>query len=69
VKLAVYNTLGPLVAMLVECHVEAEYHEVTFSAKGGFASGEHAPQLAKGVYFYQIQAGNLNQERKLLLLR
>jgi hypothetical protein len=59
VTLAVYNTLGQLVARLVNGDIEAGSHEVTFDAKG----------LASGVYFYCIQAGDFVQSKKLLLLK
>jgi hypothetical protein len=69
VTLGVYNTLGQQVATLVNGEMEAGYHEVTFSANGGSASGGNATRLASGVYFYRIQGDKFNQVRKLLLLR
>ncbi len=57
--LTVYNTLGQQVAMLVNGEVEAGYHEVQFSASN----------LASGVYFYQLLAGDFLATKRLLVLR
>jgi photosystem II stability/assembly factor-like uncharacterized protein len=59
VILTAFNTLGQLVATLVDGDEEAGYHEIRFDASG----------LASGVYFYKVVAGNFVQTRKLLLLR
>jgi hypothetical protein len=59
VVMNVYNTLGQKVAELVKGEVEAGIHEVKFDGKN----------LASGVYFYRLQAGNFVQTKKLLLLR
>jgi hypothetical protein len=67
VTLLVYNTLGQLVAELVNAGMDAGYHEVSFD-------GSH---LGSGLYFYRIQAGDpgagkgrgFMQTRKFLLLR
>ncbi len=57
--LTVYNTLGQQVAELVNGDIDAGYHEVMFNATN----------LASGVYFYRLQAGEFVQTRSLLLLR
>jgi flagellar hook assembly protein FlgD len=59
VSLKVYNTLGQLVATLVNDEQEAGYREVKFDGS----------DLASGVYFYQLQAGSYVNTKKLLLLR
>jgi hypothetical protein len=59
VTLAIFNTLGQLVATLINREIEAGHHEVQFDAPG----------LASGVYFYRLQAGGYTQTRKLLLVR
>lgn len=77
VTLSVYNTLGQRVALLVDEKQEAGYHEVTFSAKGGSASGGNASDLPSGVYYYRLQAGDpssssgqrYTETKKLLLMK
>jgi hypothetical protein len=59
VKLAVYDILGRLVTKLVDGNFEAGYHEVQFNASN----------LASGVYFYRIEAGNFVKVKKLMLLK
>ncbi len=59
VTLAVYNTLGQRVKLLVDGETEAGYHEAKFDGAG----------LSSGVYFYRIQAGTFVQTKSLMLLR
>jgi hypothetical protein len=59
VTLAVFNTLGQQVGLLVNGEVEAGYHEVKFDGAG----------LSSGVYFYRLSAGTYVETRKLLLLK
>jgi hypothetical protein len=56
--LAVYSTLGQLVATLVQAQKEAGTYEVKFDGSA----------LAGGVYFCRLNAGSFVQSRKLLLL-
>jgi hypothetical protein len=58
VTLSVFNTLGQLVATLVNESREPGNHEVQFDANG----------FSSGVYFYRIQAGDFVQTKRLLLL-
>jgi len=59
VKLAVYDLLGREVAVLVNERRDAGVHEVKFDGS----------ILASGVYFYRLQAGDLVQAKKLILLK
>jgi subtilisin-like proprotein convertase family protein len=59
VKLEIFNTLGQRVAMLVNEKQEAGFHEAVFENQ----------QLASGVYFYTLHAGQFKESKKLLLLR
>jgi hypothetical protein len=59
VRLAVYDVLGRQVALLVDRRLPAGTHEAVFEGSG----------LASGVYFYQIEAGDFSQVRKMTLLR
>ena len=58
-SLAVHNTLGQRVVVLIAGEQEAGCHEVKFDASG----------LSSGVYFYRLQAGDFVQTRKLVVLR
>jgi hypothetical protein len=59
VKLNIYNALGQLVETLVNKEMSSGYHEVNFDAS----------KLASGVYLYQLQAGDFNSVKKMLLLK
>ena len=69
VVLKVYDILGNEVATLVNEKKQAGNYKVLFSAKGGSASGENAYNLASGIYFYKIQAGNFVQTKKMILVK
>jgi len=59
VKLAIYNTLGEEVVVLVDGLVQAGFHETIFDASN----------LPSGAYFYRLQSDNLNQVKKMLLMK
>ena len=59
VSLAVFNSLGQLVARLVQGEEEAGVHEARFDGSG----------LSSGLYFYRLQSGSFTQTMKLLLLK
>ena len=59
VFLAVYNTLGQLVATLVQGPQEAGSYEVKFDGS----------VLASGVYFYRLQAGDFVSSKKLVMVK
>ena len=63
VTLKVYDVLGNEVATLVDEYKPAGSYEVEFQS----TVGSH--QLASGVYFYQLKAGELVQTKKMILLR
>ena len=77
VNLSIYNILGEQVKELKNEVMKPGYYEVEFSAKGGSASGGNASQLASGVYFYRIKAGDPStssgqvfiQTKKMILLK
>ena len=59
VRLTVYNVLGQQVSVLVDARQSAGSHQVTFNAS----------QLASGLYFYRLRAGNKVFVKKMLLMK
>ncbi|MHB8579959.1 MAG: T9SS type A sorting domain-containing protein [Ignavibacteriaceae bacterium] len=59
VKLGVYDILGREITMLVNGNLTAGNHSVNFNALN----------LASGIYFYKLQAGNFVSVKKLVLLK
>jgi hypothetical protein len=59
VMLKVFDVLGHEVAMLVNGVEEPGYKSVIFNANN----------LASGVYYYRLKAGNYLETKKVLLLR
>ncbi len=59
VTLKIYNILGSEIATLVNNKQSAGTYKVNFDASN----------LTSGIYFYQIQAGEFTQVRKMLLLK
>jgi hypothetical protein len=59
VVLVVYNTLGQMVAVLVDDIKAAGYHQAVLDGSG----------LPSGVYYYKINAGDFTQTKRLLLLK
>ena len=59
VQLEIYNTLGEIVAQPVNGSRAAGTHSVVFDAG----------DLASGIYFYQLTAGNKSVSQKMVLVR
>lgn len=59
ITLKVFNLLGREVATLVDKHLLAGEHSVTFNGEG----------LASGVYIYTLRADGSSQSRKMIVLR
>jgi len=59
VSVTIYNLLGEELAALVNEEKVAGYYTVEFNAA----------KLPSGVYFYQLQAGDFVQTKKMLLLK
>jgi len=55
--LVIYNLRGELVRTLADDEMAAGYHHVTFEAN----------DLAAGIYFYRMEAGNYTMTRKMVL--
>jgi photosystem II stability/assembly factor-like uncharacterized protein len=58
-SIKVYDILGREVKTLVNEHIYAGRHTITFNA----------PDLPSGVYFYRVEAGTYHDTKKLLLLK
>jgi len=59
VKLDIYNVVGQRVTTLVDGHQKAGYKTATWNAQ----------DLASGVYFYKLTAGDFTSIRKMVLLK
>jgi hypothetical protein len=59
VSLQIYNTLGQIVATLINENEDAGYKSVEFSMGS----------LPSGVYFYRLRAGAFTETRKMLLMK
>jgi len=56
---SVYNSIGQLVAMLINENLASGNYHVTF----------HAENHPAGIYFYRIQSGDFSATRKMLLIK
>jgi len=59
VKLIIYNTLGQTVSILKNEFNQAGNYSVTFYASG----------LSSGIYFYDLEAGQFSQIRKMMFIK
>jgi hypothetical protein len=59
VKLTVFNVLGQDVETLVN----------SFQTAGKYSVQLNADNWTSGIYFYQIEAGDFNETRRMLLLK
>ncbi len=64
VKVTIYNLLGQRVGVLVDEHQSAGYKAAFWDGKD-----EQGVEVASGIYFYRIQAGEFMQTKKMLLLK
>ncbi|MBN2288089.1 MAG: hypothetical protein JXQ83_02075, partial [Candidatus Glassbacteria bacterium] len=64
VRLGVYNLRGELVRALVDEVKEPGYYSVSWDGRD-----EGGREVASGVYFYRLSAGDFDQVRKMVLLK
>jgi len=64
VRLAVYDTSGRQVALLVDEIKQAGYHTVEWNG-----TDDRGSSMASGIYFYRIEAGPLKQTTRMMLLK
>ncbi len=61
VKITVFDLLGREIANLIDENMEAGFHKVEFNTE--------KLNLSSGIYFYKVQANNLIEIRKMVLLK
>lgn len=64
VKLVLYNILGEKVRTLVNKEQSANYYKVIWNGRN-----DAGRQVASGIYFYMVNAGEYNAVKKMILLR
>jgi hypothetical protein len=69
VKLKIYDLIGNEISTIFEGEKSAGSYEIRFSATGRSTSGRNAYSLSSGIYFYQLQAGENVQTKKMILIR
>lgn len=64
VKLDVYNITGQLVTTIIDRYLETGRHSVVWDGK------DHSGKpVSSGIYFYRVQADDVTQTRKMILLK
>jgi hypothetical protein len=64
VRLAIYDTSGRQVALLVDEIRQAGYHAVVWNG-----TDHRGSSMASGIYFYRIEAGPLSQTTRMMLIK
>jgi flagellar hook assembly protein FlgD len=64
VRLTVFDITGALVRTLVDGERPAGIHEATWDGRD-----EKGREVASGVYFYRLEAGDYARTRKMLLVK
>jgi hypothetical protein len=64
VSLKIFDVLGHMIATLVDDVQEAGTHTIIFDARNSSLN-----TLTSGIYFYQLNAGQYNATRRMLLLK
>jgi hypothetical protein len=62
--LTVFNVLGQTVTTLVDTELPAGYYDVEWDG-----TSDHGGQVASGIYFYRLDAGNNVMTKKMMLLK
>jgi hypothetical protein len=64
VTLSIYNILGQKVTTLVDGEKTAGTHSVFWDGKD-----KSGAEVASGIYFYRIKAGDFQEQKKMLLIK
>jgi hypothetical protein len=62
VQLRIFNSVGELVETLVDQELGSGIHEVIFDSK-------RYTNIASGIYYYNLQAGNFSQTKGMILVK
>jgi len=63
-NVSVYDLRGHLVTVLASGHHDQGRHEVVWHGKDG-----HGQQVASGVYFVRMQAGDIEQIKRIVMVK
>lgn len=58
-RLVIYNLLGQRVATLIDGPIEAGTHSTMWDAS----------EMASGIYFYRLTAGDYTETRRMMLVK
>jgi hypothetical protein len=64
VRLAIFNVLGQRIRVLVDQYQSSGSNQVVWDGKD-----DNGNEVASGVYFYKLEAGEFNQTKKMVLIR
>jgi hypothetical protein len=64
VALEIYNVLGEKVRTLVDQYQPAGDYEVIWDSRN-----DHGEAVSSGIYFYRLRAGDLNETKKMVLMK
>jgi hypothetical protein len=64
VNITIYNVLGQRVKTLVNSDFEAGFYEVQWDS-----TNDNNKEVASGMYFYKIEAGDFTDTKKMMLLK
>jgi len=64
VQLEIYNIMGQKVATLLNCELKTGFHTVTWDG-----TADNGENVATGIYFYRIEAGDYSDTKKMMLLK
>jgi len=64
VRITIYNLLGRKVRTLVDEHQTAGHRRIVWASKN-----DEGTEVASGIYFYQIKAGEFTQSKKMVILK
>jgi predicted CXXCH cytochrome family protein len=64
VRIQIYNTLGSLIATVVDREMNPGYHTVVWDGRDFSGNA-----VASGIYLYKMEAGNFSSVRKMMLLK